>query len=290
VRRAIAPHSLPPRRAGGLFVSGTDTGAGKTALSAALLAAIARAGSPVRAHKPVVTGLDEPGGWPCDHELLAQMAGMRAEAVAPVRYGPAVSPHLAAELAGDPLDYGAILSRARAALAAAETRAATLVVEGVGGLLSPLTDTQAVRELAVDLALPVVLAARPGLGTINHSLLTLEAARAAGLTVKAVVLTPWPREPSVLERSNRTTIARRGQIEVCVLPTIGVLDEAELAHAGANLPWRRWLADGAPHTGSAASREPRGRGACAEPARAAATTAAPTLATSSSSITKAGIV
>jgi dethiobiotin synthetase len=286
VSRAVTQHSLASRRAGGLFVSGTDTGAGKSALSAALLAAMSRAGSPVRAHKPVVTGLDEPaGGWPCDHELLAQMAGMPADAVAPVRYGPAVSPQLAAELAGDRLEYDAILFRARAALAATQTCDAMLVVEGVGGLLAPLTDAHAVRELAVDLALPVVLAARPGLGTINHSLLTLEAARAAGLVVKAVVLTPWPGEPSVLERSNRATIARRGQIEVCVLPTIGTPDEAALARAGATLPWRRWLADGVRHTGSPASRPPRGRGVCAEPARAAATTAAPTLATSSSSIT-----
>jgi dethiobiotin synthetase len=286
VRRSIAPKSLTPRSAGGLFVSGTDTGAGKTALSAALLAVMSRAGLAVRAHKPVVTGLDEPAGsWPCDHDLLAQMAGMRAAEVAPVRYGPAVSPDLAAELAGDSVRYDAILARAQAALAAAQTRAATLVLEGVGGLLSPLTDAHAVRDLAVDLALPVVLAARPGLGTINHSLLTLEAARAAGLAVKAVVLTPWPREPSVLERSNRATIARRGQIEVCVLPTIGPPDEPALARAGAMLPWRRWLTDGAGHTGSAANRLPRGRGACAEPARAAATTAAPTLATSSSSIT-----
>ena len=77
----------------GLFVAGTDTGAGKTALSAALLAAIAAAGEPVRAYKPVLTGLDEPpGAWPADHELLAQAAGMAPEQVAPLRYGPAVSP------------------------------------------------------------------------------------------------------------------------------------------------------------------------------------------------------
>ena len=87
----------------GLFVTGTGTGVGKTILSAALLAAMAAAGEPVRAHKPVVTGLDEPAasGWPPDHELLASVAGMTPEEVAPLRYGPAVSPHLAAALAGE---------------------------------------------------------------------------------------------------------------------------------------------------------------------------------------------
>src|SRR5262249_10647219 len=70
-----------------------------------------------------------------------------------------------------------------------------LVVEGVGGLLVPLTTGYAVRDFALDLELPLVVAARPGLGTINHTLLTLEAARAAGLTVRAVVITPWPAAP-----------------------------------------------------------------------------------------------
>ena len=70
------------------------------------------------------------------------------------------------------------------------------------------------RDLAVALGLPLLIAAAPGLGTINHTLLTLEAARAAGLDVRAVVLTPWPEQPSELERSNRETIARLGEVEV----------------------------------------------------------------------------
>ncbi len=65
-----------------------------------------------------------------------------------------------------------------------------------------------------------MIAARPGLGTINHTLLTLRVARAAGLDVRAVVLTPWPHEPSVLERSNRETIARLGEVEVQALAPI----------------------------------------------------------------------
>jgi dethiobiotin synthetase len=222
----------------GLFVTGTDTGVGKTILSAALLAAMSAAGEPVRAHKPVVTGLDEPseGDWPPDHELLATAAGMTSEEVSPLRYGPAVAPHLAAQLAGEEIDPACLVARARRA---GEVDV-SLIVEGVGGLLTPLADDYAVRDLAVAVALPVLVAARPGLGTINHTLLTLEAARAVGLDVRAVVLTPWPAEPSVLERSNRETIARLGEVEVAGLGHVPSPAAADLACVGDALPWRHW--------------------------------------------------
>lgn len=232
----------------GLFVTGTGTGVGKTILSAALLAAMAAAGEQVRAHKPVVTGLDDPPGagpagerlseaWPPDHELLASVAaGMTPEEVAPLRYGPAVSPHLAARLAGEVIDPNGLIASARAA----GTSEGTLIVEGVGGLLVPFADDFAVRDLAVALGLPVVIAARPALGTINHTLLTLAAARAAGLDVRAVVLTPWPDAPTELERSNRDTIACLGEIEVAGLSHVPGPAVADLGHAGEALPWRRW--------------------------------------------------
>ncbi len=228
----------------GLFVTATDTGVGKSVVSASLLAAIREAGEPVRAFKPALTGLDEPEPpapgeplWPPDHELLAYAAGAEPDEVAPLRYGPAVSPHLAAALAGEQIDRAMVLERARLAGAAA-----TLIVEGVGGLLVPLSERFSVCELAVALALPVLIAARPGLGTINHALLTLRVAREAGLEVRAVVMTPWPADPSVLERSNRDTVAALGEVEVAVLPRLHATDLASLQAAGATLPWKRWLA------------------------------------------------
>jgi dethiobiotin synthetase len=83
-----------------------------------------------------------------------------------------------------------------------------------------------VRDLAVDLGLPLVVAASPGLGTINHTLLTIEAARAAGLGVAAVVLTPWPETPSQIERSNRETIGAIGEVEVLTLPSLDLASPA----------------------------------------------------------------
>ena len=226
----------------GLFVTATGTGVGKTVLSAALLAAMAAAGERVRAYKPVVTGLDDEeeiaarGVWPADHELLAAVAGMAPGEVSPLRFGPAVSPHLAAELAGVRIDPAQLLA---AALAGEPDR--TLIVEGVGGLLVPLAEDYTVCDLAVALGLPLLIAARPGLGTINHTLLTVRVARAAGLDVLAVVLTPWPAEPSPMERSNRETIARLGEVPVETLSRVASPAAADLARAGSDLSWRRWL-------------------------------------------------
>jgi dethiobiotin synthetase len=220
----------------GLFVTGTGTGVGKTIVSAALLAAMRAAGEPVMAHKPVVTGLAEPSGrWPPDHELLALAAGMTPEEVAPLRFDPPVSPHLAAALAGQSIDTAAVIAGARTG------SRHTLVVEGVGGLLVPLTDGFCVRDLAVELGLALLIAAPPGLGTINHTLLTIEVARAAGLSVAAVVLTPWPDAPGEIERSNHETIARLGDVEVALLEEATSPDIPELARVGARLPWREWL-------------------------------------------------
>jgi dethiobiotin synthetase len=219
----------------GVFVTGTDTGVGKTVLAAALAAALHADGVDVAAFKPAVTGLDEPqDGRPADHELLAAAARRPADEVTPHRFGPAVSPHLAAELARTAIDPAALVAAARS------LRAEVVVAEGVGGLLVPLTLGYTVRDLAVDLGWPVVVAARPGLGTINHSLLTVECARAAGLDVRAVVLTPWPAQPSAMQRSNLDAISQLGRVEVATLAEVGV-DVDQLALAGATLPYACWL-------------------------------------------------
>jgi len=245
----------------GLFVTGTDTSVGKTVLSGALLAAMKAEGESVRAYKPVVTGLDEQGqgAWPPDHQLLAAAAGMAPEVVAPLRYGPAASPHLAAALAGESIDPASLVAGAATAVAWSGSSAApagedrltsqrgevgrsgALIVEGVGGLLTPLAEEFTVRDFAVALGLPILIAARPGLGTVNHTLLTLQAARVAELDVCAVVLTPWPEHPSRLQRSNRETIARLGAVEAETLSFVRGPDPGGLARAGAALPWRRWL-------------------------------------------------
>ena len=202
--------------AAGVFVTGTGTAVGKTVVAAVLAHGLARAGEQVAVFKPAVTGLDQPGET--DHALLRRAAGCSQsdEEIAPYRYRAPASPHLAAALAGEEIEPARLLESARAAGA----RAGALVCEGVGGLLVPLAPGYLVRDLAADLALPLAIAAPPGLGTINHTLLTIEAARAAGIEIAAVVLTPWPEPPGAIERSNRETIARLGEVEVEVLPRL----------------------------------------------------------------------
>ena len=223
----------------GIFVTGTGTGVGKSVLAACACAALSAAGRRVAAFKPAVTGLDEPAsaGWPPDHELLAAAAsaGQTAEGVAPYRFGPAVSPHFAAELAGVTVEPGSLLGAARGAAAEADL----LVCEGVGGLMVPLTSGYLVRDLALDLGLPVVVAAGAGLGTINHTLLTVEAARAGGLRVVGVVMTPWPARPAPIEISNRETVERLAGVPVTGLAPIG---PDSLASGGLALPLGEWLA------------------------------------------------
>ncbi len=231
----------------GIFVTGTGTEVGKTVVAAAIAHTLAAAGRRVAVFKPCVTGLDEfaaADGPICppvddksahrpDHEVLRDAAGsgQSDDEIAPYRYGPPASPHLAAALAGEVIDP----DRLRDVAAAAADGAEEIVCEGVGGLLVPLAPRYLVRDLAADLGYPLVVVASPGLGTINHTLLTLESARAAGLEVAAVVLTPWPDRPTELERSNRETIASVGGVEVI---TLARLDPAAPASWPALSPGR----------------------------------------------------
>ena len=277
----------------GLFVTGTDTGVGKTIAAAAICAALAARGECVAAFKPIVTGTDdEPGDWPPDHELLAQAAnaGQAPADVTPITFGPPVSPHYAAELAGqaidperlrtaairagtrergdvpsaweslrehppapadsaalvDPVDStesaatgGGLWSDSQAEETSSRRRVpGVLICEGVGGLLVPLTPGYLVRDLATDLGLPLIVVARTGLGTINHTLLTVESARAAGLAIAGIVMTPWPADPAPIEISNRATVERLTRVPVSGLPPT---TPATLAAAGATLPLDDWL-------------------------------------------------
>jgi dethiobiotin synthetase len=200
----------------GVFVTGTGTEVGKTVVAAAIARTATGSGRRVAVFKPAVSGLDEDGEP--DHELLRRAAGSEQsdDEISPHRYGPAVSPHLAARIAGEEIDPGALIAAAHAVAEGAEV----LVCEGVGGFLVPLAPDYLVRDFARELGLPVAIAASPGLGTINHTLLTVDAVRAVGLEVTAVILTPWPEPPSELELDNRETISRLGSVDVQVLPRL----------------------------------------------------------------------
>lgn len=206
--------------AAGVFVTGTGTEVGKTVVAATIAHTLAAEGQRVRVFKPAVTGLDE--GVETDHALLRRASGsdQTDEQIAPYRYGPPASPHLAAALAGEQIDP----ERLRQAASAAAEDADVLVCEGVGGLLVPLSPTYLVRDLAVDLGYPLVVVASPRLGTINHTLLTIESARTVGLHVAAILLNPWPADPTQVESDNRETIAAIVDAPIHTLPLLDLVD------------------------------------------------------------------
>lgn len=206
--------------AAGIFVTGTGTEVGKTVVAATIAHTLAAEGQRVHVFKPAVTGLDE--GVETDHALLRRASGSEQsdDEIAPYRYGPPASPHLAAAMAGEQIDPERLRQTARTAAENADA----LVCEGVGGLLVPLTPTYLVRDLAADLGYSLVIVATPNLGTINHTLLTVEAARAANLHIAGIVLNPWPSEPTKVERSNRETITAIADVPVHTLLQLDLTD------------------------------------------------------------------
>jgi dethiobiotin synthetase len=168
----------------GLFITATDTGAGKTFVTAGLARLWRREGRPFRVCKPVATGAEN--DWSEDTRLLAEAAGdPDLAAITPYTFAVAAAPPVAARLAGTSLRLQDLAAAVRRR--AAEDHA--LLVEGVGGLLCPLTQRETVADLAVELDLPLLVVARRSLGTLNHTLLTVEAAQRRGLRLAGVVVT-----------------------------------------------------------------------------------------------------
>lgn len=167
----------------GLFVTGTDTGVGKTVLSAALLRRY-RSVAPVRYWKPVQTGIEQDDDT-AEVRRLAQ-AGDAEILDEGVRLPRPLSPHLAARLAEDPIN----LMRLYRMLP--KDANMSWIIEGAGGALVPLTNGDSITDFISMLEMPVIVAARSGLGTINHTRLTVEALRARSLFVAGVVLLGEP--------------------------------------------------------------------------------------------------
>lgn len=193
----------------GVLITGTDTGVGKT-----FVAALACRARPSATYvKPVQTGLatDE-----ADADVVARLAGVA------VRQGPgfdeALAPAVAAARAGQTVTRGALLDQF--------SRLDEVVGEGAGGVLVELgTDGTTLADLASDLGLPLVVVARPGLGTLNHTRLTCEAAWARGLRVLGIVVNGYPPEPGIVEQTNLDGLAE-------IAPVLAVVP----AYPGGQLP------------------------------------------------------
>lgn len=184
----------------GYFITGTDTGVGKTTVSCALLHAFAAQGKKAVGMKPVAAG-SENGQWP-DVEQLIAASNIRAarEHVNPYAFDPPVAPHIAAQQAGVEIDL-AVIQRAYQTLG---NQADIVIVEGAGGFLVPLSAQQTGADLARALNLPVILVVGMRLGCLNHALLTAQAIRAAGLTLAGWVANCVDPQMRVLEENIAT--------------------------------------------------------------------------------------
>ncbi len=206
----------------GVFVTGTDTGVGKTVVSSLLVASL-RLVAKTGYWKPVQTGIEQDD----DTREVRRLARCNATEVvdAGIRLPCPLSPHLAARYAGrtitmsELLRFGELLEEDR-----------FWVVEGAGGLLVPLNDGETMADLIAALQAPVLIAARSGLGTINHTLLTLEGLRRRSLPVSGVVLVGDPNP------ENRKAIETYGRAEVLAeVPILQPLDADSVASLALDL-------------------------------------------------------
>lgn len=219
----------------GLFITGTDTGVGKTLFSAALLLRLGAAGVRAAACKPVSAGCRRERGrlLNADAELLRDAAPASAplEIVNPVALEPAIAPHIAAAEAGARLDVAVLAAHCRAAAAA--TAAEFLVVEGAGGWRVPLDREHTLADVAIALGQPVVLVVGLRLGCLNHALLSAEAIRTDGLTLAGWVANPLLEPMPRLEENIATLAARLGAPLLARLPACQSADEAGRAREAA---------------------------------------------------------
>lgn len=199
------------------FITGTDTGIGKTTVAALLCAALNG-----MYWKPIQTGVRGREDAASDRRTVMRLAGIPASRTIPETFifKPPVSPHLAAQRAGVRIDLGAVkLPR----IAPNEN----LIVEGAGGVLVPINKRETMADLMRRLKLPVLLVARTALGTINHTLLSVAALRAARLKVHGVIMV-GPRD----RLENREAIERYGDVRVLgYLPWMKKLDRGSLLSA-----------------------------------------------------------
>jgi dethiobiotin synthetase len=188
----------------GLFVTATDTGVGKTEVACALLRAARAAGLDAVGMKPAQSGATP--GEPSDAERLREASDRvePLEAICPYALRAPLAPAVAARLEGIAISLPRILEAAQALAA----RHAAVIVEGAGGLLVPLTERETYADLAAALGLPVLVVARAGLGTVNHTALTVEALRRRGLSVAAIVLNRTAPEDDPSVPHNAAEIAR----------------------------------------------------------------------------------
>ncbi|HEX8912180.1 MAG TPA: dethiobiotin synthase [Humisphaera sp.] len=227
--RPVTP-PLPRLSIPALFVTGTDTDVGKTLVAGAIADWFRRRGARVAVLKPAATGCvhRREGLVSEDAEFLAACADARfpLDLVCPQRFVEPLAPGVAAERAKQPMDWSAVARSIRLM----EPEADVMIVEGAGGVMVPMDDRHTVLDVIGWLGAPAVVVARPNLGTINHSVLTVNALRSAGAEVAGVVVNRYrPDGATVAEETNPRLIEKWGKV-----PLLAIVPETK--HVGPPLP------------------------------------------------------
>lgn len=230
----------------GLFITGTDTGVGKTHIACEIVRELRAAGHRVGAFKPACSGatIDATGRprWD-DVERLRNALGrdVSEKQLCPQRFLAPLAPPVAARQEGQTVDLDAI----QRGLDAWQTECDIVIVEGAGGLLCPLTDELTMADLAAQFGFPLLIVARLGLGTINHTLLTVEVARMRGLLLAGIIFNElMPTTADLSVESNADEIAARCEVPVLAIRRYD--SESWLSRFGqaTRLDW--WTLAGAP--------------------------------------------
>ncbi|HEV2293323.1 MAG TPA: dethiobiotin synthase [Tepidisphaeraceae bacterium] len=238
---------LHPPPIPGLLVTGTDTGVGKTLIAGAVADWFRRKGRRVAVCKPAGSGCvrRREGLVSEDAEFLAHCADSShpLDLICPVRFSEPLAPAIAAERAKEPLEWE-LIDRA---IEMMSNGSDVMVVEGVGGLMVPMDPKHTFLDVARWLKLPAIVVARPSLGTINHTLLTVNALRSAGVKVAGVVVNRYPAQTADLAaETNPRAIEKWGKVPVlCVVPDVpaGLKDRlhADILAAVGTVDWARFL-------------------------------------------------
>jgi dethiobiotin synthetase len=202
-----------------LFVTGTDTGVGKTIVAAALARFLTVEGLRVGVMKPVETGVEEPAYPGGDAQLLAWAAGATDpdELIAPCRLKAPVAPTQAAEIEGTQVDPG-LLENALSTLARDKD---FIIIEGAGGLMVPVRGGFLMADLVKQFNVPLLIVARTGLGTLNHTLLTVYAAQTMGIKVAGILLNGMEDSPDLASREAPHLLAMLASADLLgVLPKV----------------------------------------------------------------------
>jgi dethiobiotin synthetase len=224
---------------GVLVITGTGTGVGKTVATAALASSARTAGIDVAVCKPVQTGAGYHGDGEDDLAEVARLAGV-TELMSVARYPEPLAPAAAAESAGRSLpSAGEILDSVRAA----DRPGRLTLVEGAGGLLVEIADSRVtLRDLTAELHAPVLVVCAPGLGTLNHTALTLEALERKGLWCAGLVIGAWPRNPGPAEDYNRGALEKLAPVRAVLPAGAGALDRQRFAAMSARAFDPGWIA------------------------------------------------